>query len=112
MTTSFEKWVLERWAGPAVLPLENPRLYVNCPEPWRTMFIVTAGFAGEAGEVVEHVKKLVRGGTLDREKLLLELGDQHHYWVKLVNLFGYTVAEVEAANVKKLEKRDAERRGA
>ncbi len=107
----FEKWVLDRWAGPVTLPyLTQPQMYRACPEPWRTLFIVTMGFSGERGEVVEHVKKLVRDGKLDREALLLELGDAHHYTVKLANLFGFTMAEVEQANVRKLEARDAKER--
>lgn len=109
----FESWVRERWATPpSDLELAGwcgPEVpfFKGCPEPWRTLFIVTTGLAGETGEVIEHVKKLVRDGKLDREKLKLELGDQHHYWTKLVQLFGFTVAEVEQANVTKLRVRDA-----
>lgn len=109
----FETWVRERWATPpSDLELAGwcgPEVpfFKGCPEPWRTLFIVTAGFAGETGEVIEHVKKLVRDGKLDREALRKELGDQHHYFVKLCQLFGFTVSEVEQANVKKLRVRDA-----
>lgn len=113
--TKFEQWVDARWPGGINSIVSNkagarPHEMKDCPEPWRTLFIVTAGLAGETGEVVEHIKKLVRDGKLDRDALRKELGDQHHYAVKLWHMFGFTQEEIENANVEKLEERDAIKR--
>jgi len=111
--TPFEEWIDSRWRDGMNTVVANkanmrPKEMKDCPEPWRTLFVVTTGFSGEAGEVVEHVKKLVRDGKFDRQEFLIELGDQHHYWVKLCHLFGFTQTEVEGANMIKLEARDLE----
>lgn len=64
------------------------------------------GLAGESGEVVDLLKKhLFHGKDLDREKLLLELGDVRWYMEALCVAAGFTMDQVEAANVDKLRKR-------
>jgi NTP pyrophosphatase (non-canonical NTP hydrolase) len=64
------------------------------------------GLAGEAGEVVEAVKKGVfhRKG-LDREKLAKEIGDVLWYAAALCTKLGLNMAEVMAANIAKLAER-------
>jgi len=73
----------------------------------RSLSIMALGAAGETGEVIEHVKKFLRDGKLDREALLKEFGDQVYYWARLVKFFGFLPSEVLAANIEKLESRRA-----
>lgn len=64
------------------------------------------GLAGESGEVVDLIKKhIFHGKPLDRENLLLELGDVRWYIEVLLAAVGYTMEEVEVANIKKLRAR-------
>jgi NTP pyrophosphatase (non-canonical NTP hydrolase) len=73
----------------------------------RDLSIMTLGLAGEAGEVVEKVKKVIRDGTLDKEAILKELGDVLFYTVKIARYFGFKPSEIIAANIEKLESRRA-----
>lgn len=73
------------------------------------LFIATCGLAGETGEVVEHLKKFVRDGKLDREALKLELGDVLFYLTRLSQWAGFSLKEVAEANIAKLEARYGKR---
>lgn len=65
-----------------------------------------AGNAGEAGEIMDMVKKhWVYGKPLDREKLIEELGDQFWYFTALMELIDTDIWEVVSKNVAKLKKR-------
>lgn len=71
---------------------------------------VTFGLAGEAGEVAELTKKLIRDDDLvltdeRRAKFLKELGDVLWYVARLAGELGFTLEEVAQANVAKLTKR-------
>lgn len=109
----YAKFAAERWAK---FPLSG-RTYaltrdnfaasgVTIP-PLRHLTIMMGGLAGEAGEVEEHLKKLVRDGVLDREALKKELGDVAFYWHTIVREFGFTEDEVLKANRKKILDREA-----
>lgn len=77
------------------------------------------GLAGEAGEVVEKVKKLIRDdempldenfdtGVLDAEKRLaiaLELGDVMFYVAMIADDIDYTLGEIAEMNIQKLADR-------
>ena len=83
-----------------------------------TFQLTTAGFlypalglAGEAGEVAEKIKKLVRnkGGEYDREDVRMiekELGDVLWYIAELCTVFGIDMSECAKMNIVKLEDRD------
>jgi NTP pyrophosphatase (non-canonical NTP hydrolase) len=65
------------------------------------------GIAGEAGELVEHVKKMLRDddGKLTngrREDLEKELGDVLWYVAKLAKKLDLTLEEVAKTNIKKI----------
>jgi NTP pyrophosphatase (non-canonical NTP hydrolase) len=64
------------------------------------------GLAGEAGEVVDTLKKhLTHGHPLHREKLVDEAGDVLWYLAELATVLGVSLAEMAAANIRKLERR-------
>lgn len=64
------------------------------------------GLAGEAGEVVDYLKKVLHHGhTLDRDKLTRELGDVMWYVAVLAHINGVALSEVAAENVRKLKAR-------
>ena len=64
------------------------------------------GISGEAGELLDAVKKLwVYGKPLDRMNAIEELGDIEWYMQAMRDLIGVTREDVIAANVEKLTKR-------
>lgn len=67
------------------------------------------GIAGEAGEIVDSIKKAVfHGHELDREDLVKELGDLLWYVTHLMKLLEITDEEVREKNIAKLRKRYVE----
>ena len=77
----------------------------------------TLGLVGEAGEVAEKVKKLIRDSNqitkdltnLSNEEIMKELGDVVFYATALANIYGRGLQEVLELNIKKLD--DRQRRG-
>ena len=73
------------------------------------------GIAGEAGEIFEKVKKLIRDkkkkitkkglSKKDKLEIIKELGDLIWYISTLSDELGYTLEEVISINVKKLTSR-------
>ena len=64
------------------------------------------GIAGEAGEVADHIKKVVyHQHPLDTAKLAEELGDALWYVAYLCDALGLTLGEVMEANIAKLRAR-------
>lgn len=64
------------------------------------------GLAGEAGEVVDLVKKhIYHGAPFDKEKFIKELGDVRWYFEVLCQCVNVSMEEVEQRNIEKLHKR-------
>ena len=66
----------------------------------------TLGLAGEAGEVVDKIKKFYyHGHSWDIDELELELGDVLWYVSELAKHLGLSLSSVARSNIKKLERR-------
>lgn len=80
------------------------------PEIGKSFVYPTLGLVGEAGEVAEKVKKIMRNHNGEvseetRQEIKKELGDVLWYLAQLSREFGFTLDEVAQANVKKLADR-------
>ncbi|GAB5601781.1 nucleoside triphosphate pyrophosphohydrolase family protein [Thermus sp. FJN-A] len=79
------------------------------PEAYRLLY-PTLGLVGEAGELANKVKKVLRdeGGSLTpkaREALLAELGDVLWYVAQVATDLGVSLEAVAQANLEKLRSR-------
>lgn len=64
------------------------------------------GLCGESGEAIDLLKKhLCHGHPLDKEKLILELGDVAWYLAEASFALGISLEEVLTKNIEKLKKR-------
>ena len=64
------------------------------------------GLAGETGEVVDLIKKVIHHGKdLDRTRLIEELGDVCWYLEFLAYALDTSVLEIKIANIAKLKAR-------
>ena len=69
---------------------------------------MATGVAGEAGELLDAIKKhVVYKRELDRENVVEELGDLRFYMAGLMNRLGITEDEILSHNNAKLSKRYA-----
>lgn len=70
------------------------------------LLIGALGLCGEAGEVVENLKKaLFHDHPMDTVALRNELGDVLWYWVLLCDTLGLSLDDVIDANVQKRRRR-------
>ena len=67
------------------------------------------GLAGEAGEVANKVKKIIRDGTFNRESIADELGDCLWYIAALCRDLNVDMSDLAMNNLKKLY--DRQKRG-
>ncbi len=90
----YSKWVEEK-----ILTYGDERLVEN-----------TLGLVGEAGEVAEKIKKLIRDSSrFSNEEILKELGDVVFYATALANIYGNGLKEILDLNIAKLD--DRQKRG-
>lgn len=71
----------------------------------KEMMYLALGLGGEAGEVLEKVKKAFRDGSFDNEQMAKELGDVYWYLGQLCLFIGKTPEEVIQINYDKLTSR-------
>lgn len=83
--------------------------YAIYPENARIIY-PTLGLTGEAGEVSDKVKKVIRdhdgefSGEIKKE-IMKEIGDVLWYCATLANDLGFNLSEVASENINKLESR-------
>ena len=84
---------------------EARKCYQHAVTPM-SMAVHALGLVGEAGEVSEPIKKLLRSGIQpSRDRMVEELGDVLWYVVAVAHDFGLSLEEIATANVAKLAKR-------
>ncbi|MGM0601375.1 MAG: nucleoside triphosphate pyrophosphohydrolase family protein [Candidatus Muiribacteriota bacterium] len=66
---------------------------------------LTLGLNGEAGEVADKIKKIIRGDGLLDTGLLYEIGDVLWYVARLSALFRVDLDYIATLNLEKLEQR-------
>jgi NTP pyrophosphatase (non-canonical NTP hydrolase) len=70
------------------------------------MWHAATGIVGEAGELIDAIKKhVIYNKPLDRENVIEELGDLEFYMEQLRQRLSITREETLAANITKLSKR-------
>lgn len=98
---NYADWVKSGWTRPGDTPFDAIR----------ELAVMSLGLAGECGEVIEPIKKELRGdGPLDREKLKLELGDVLHYLCRISKHYEIDMGDVMRANIEKIESRRGKRK--
>ena len=91
---------------------KNARLTAQYPNLGSNYIYPTLGLAGEAGEVAEKVKKVIRDkkGVFDDESkkgLKKELGDVLWYVSNLCTEFNFSLDDIALQNLEKLKLRAA-----
>ncbi|MFZ9464314.1 MAG: nucleoside triphosphate pyrophosphohydrolase family protein [Vulcanococcus sp.] len=89
---------------------QGARRTARYPDVGSNPIYPTLGLCGEAGEVADKVKKVLRDQNGDftdevRQALLLELGDVLWYVAQLASELGFSLEEIAAANLAKLASR-------
>ena len=85
------------------------------PKKGKNFIYPTLGLAGEAGEVAEKIKKVLRDnqGVIDqprKEEIAKELGDVLWYLAQIATELGLSLDEVVKTNLKKLSSRQKRNR--
>jgi NTP pyrophosphatase (non-canonical NTP hydrolase) len=73
----------------------------------RQIVYLVLALAGEAGELADHVKKVLRDDTWDRDRLASELGDVIYYWAVLCAMAGCVPSELLDRSITTIEARIA-----
>jgi NTP pyrophosphatase (non-canonical NTP hydrolase) len=86
------------------------RVTARYPDQGNNLTYPTLGLCGEAGEVADKLKKIMRddGGVVSEEKkqdLKIELGDVLWYIAQLSTELGFQLEDVAQTNIDKLRSR-------
>ena len=82
------------------------RLFVKPHDQQGRKLHAAVGIAGEAGEILDSVKKSwIYGKEYDHENILEECGDVLFYVSALLDQSGFTLIDAMKANMEKLAKR-------
>ncbi len=82
----------------------------NIQNPQKDLLLQVLGICGEAGEIAEKMKKIVRdkGGVIGEEDKMLmakELGDVLWYLARFAQSIDMSIEDVALMNIEKLESR-------
>lgn len=86
---------------------EKSRVTAKYPDAGSNYIYPTLGLSGEAGEVAEKIKKVIRdkGGEINdetRSEIKKELGDVLWYVSQLATELGLSLDDVATSNIQKL----------
>lgn len=82
------------------------RLFIKPDDQLGRALHAAVGASGEAGELLDAIKKTwIYGKPLDHENLIEEVGDCMFYLAALLDQYGYTLGQAADANYAKLAKR-------
>ena len=82
------------------------KLFVAKTDPLERKLHAAVGIAGEAGEILDALKKAwVYGKPLDTENILEEAGDILFYLQAMLTECGFSIPDAMAHNIDKLKKR-------
>ena len=88
---------------------QNEAVQTAIYDPTHAIVYPALGLAGEAGEVSNKVKKVIRDGVFDKDAIASELGDCLWYIAVLARDMNVDLEEIAQANLSKL--RDRKERG-
>ena len=106
----MHKWIEDKYGKMELNEYQKKaKSYAIYPESYRITY-PALGLAGEAGEVANKVKKIIRDGTSKlpddwREQLASEIGDVLWYCAALSEDLGYTLGRIAKENEVKLASR-------
>jgi len=80
---------------------------VSRPPTTERLSYLGLGLAAEAGEIADHIKKLLRDSRLDEAAMIDELGDVVYYWACLCVAAGKMPSAVLEASKSKIERKVA-----
>lgn len=91
---------------------ESAKTLINAEDSFKVLVRTVLGINGEAGEVAEKLKKIMRDkdGKLsaeDKAAMADELGDILWYMARLADLTGYNLSQVAQMNLDKVMSRQA-----
>lgn len=113
---AYQEWLVnEQWNGYPLRLILDDAVAPGSGLSYRalkSLFILTSGFNGEGGEAVEHFKKWVRDGRINKTEAGIELGDVLAYLTWLAATLGYSLEDIAKMNHDKLVARSAAGTGA
>jgi NTP pyrophosphatase (non-canonical NTP hydrolase) len=94
------------------IEFDTERFAIGQEAKWRGFVEKALGLSGEAGEVAEKIKKIVRDQNMnltedDKEAIKLELGDVLWYLSAISFYLSISLEEVAKVNLEKLNSRKA-----
>jgi NTP pyrophosphatase (non-canonical NTP hydrolase) len=79
------------------------KAFTTATDSSKNIYYMTLGMSGEAGEIANKVKKVMRDNAeLDKDDIKKEIGDVLWYCAGLCTLLGIELEDVAETNIKKL----------
>ena len=105
-----EAWLKNRHSSMQLDAYQNNAKSTAIYPPEHKILYPALGLSGEAGEVANKVKKIIRDGVHKlpndwKEQLSSEIGDVLWYCAVLADDLGMSLGTIAAQNVEKLERR-------